>query len=52
MAPDANNNNFPETKLIKTNLNDFIDKKDNKLGKSANLGQKQFPQEHVFGVRI
>lgn len=52
IAPEANNHNFPETKLIKTNLNDFIDKKDNKLGKPANLGQKQFPPDYVFGVRI
>ena len=29
-----------------------MDKKDNKLGKPANLGQKQMPPEHVFGMRI
>jgi hypothetical protein len=29
-----------------------MDKKDVKLGKSANLGQKQFPPDHVFGVKI
>lgn len=52
MAPDAYSNNFPETKLIKTNLHDFFDKKDSKLGKPANLGQKQFPQDHVYGMRI
>lgn len=52
MASDANSTNFPETKLIKTNLNDFIDKKDNKLGKPSNLGQKQFPSDYVFGMRI
>lgn len=52
MAPDANSSKFPDTKLIKTNLNDFMDKKDIKLGRPANLGQKQFPPDHVFGVRI
>lgn len=29
-----------------------MDRKDDKLGKSANLGQKQFPHDKVFGVRI
>lgn len=33
-------------------MNDFNARKDDKLGKPANLGQKQFPQEHVFGVRV
>jgi hypothetical protein len=52
MNPDFCSIKFPETKLIKTNLNDFMDKNDAKLGKSANLGQKQFPPDHVFGVKI
>ena len=52
MAPEANSSNCPDTKLIKTNLNDFLDKEDNKLGKPSNLGQKLFPQDHVFGMRI
>lgn len=29
-----------------------MDRKDNKLGKPSNLGQKQFPPDYVFGVRI
>lgn len=29
-----------------------MDRKDVKLGKPANLGQKQFPPDYVFGVRI
>lgn len=29
-----------------------MDKKDDKLGKPANLGQKQFPPDKVFGVRV
>jgi hypothetical protein len=29
-----------------------MDKKDDKLGKPANLGQKQFPADKVFGVRV
>lgn len=52
ISPEAHSSNFPETKLIKNNLNDYLDRKDNKLGKPANLGQKQFPADHVFGVRI
>ena len=52
MSPEAQNEKFPETKFVKSNLNDFAARKDDKLGKPANLGQKQFPQDHVFGVRI
>ncbi len=37
---------------MKTALNDFLDKKDDKLGKSMNLGQKQFGPDRVFGVRV
>ncbi len=52
MSPEAYNQKFPQTKFVKSNLNDFIARKDDKLGKPANLGQKQFPADHVFGVRI
>ena len=52
MAPDSNSSKFPETKLIKNNLNDYLDKKSVKLGQTSNLGQKQFPPGHAFGVRI
>lgn len=52
MSPQAYNQKFPQTKFVKSNLNDFIARKDDKLGKPANLGQKQFPADHVFGVRI
>jgi len=52
MAPEANSENFPQTKFVKTNQNDFANRRDDKLGKSANLGQKQFPEGHAFGVRI
>ena len=52
IAPEAYSENFPQTKFVKTNQNDFSNRRDDKLGKSANLGQKQFPEGHVFGVRI
>ena len=52
MAPESNCDKFPDTKVIKSNLNDFFDKKDNKLGKPANLGQKQLGPDHVYGMRI
>jgi hypothetical protein len=37
---------------VKSSLHDFIDKKEDKLGQNMNLGQKQFPPERVFGVRV
>lgn len=52
MIPEASSDKFPETKIIKKSLNDFFDKKDNKLGKPANLGQKQLGPNHVYGMRI
>lgn len=52
MAPQSYTDKFPQTKFVKSNLNDFNDKKDDKLGKPANLGQKQFPADKVFGVRV
>jgi len=29
-----------------------LDKKEDKLGKPMNLGQKQFPADRVFGARV
>ena len=52
MAPEANSETMPKTVFVKSNLQDFLDKKEDKLGRGMNLGQKQFPQEHVFGVRV
>lgn len=52
MAPESNSDKFPKTTVIKSNLNDYFDKKDSKLGKPANLGQKQLGPDHVYGMRI
>lgn len=52
MAPEANSDKFPKTQLIKSNLNDYFDRRDNKLGKPANLGQKQLGPDYVYGMRI
>lgn len=52
MAAEAYNEAMPKTVFVKSNLQDFLDKKDDKLGKGMNLGQKQFPPERVFGVRV
>ncbi len=52
IAPESFNDNFPKTKLIQKNLDNFLDKKDDKLGKPANLGQKQLGPNHVYGMRI
>ena len=41
-----------KTVFVKSNLHDYLDKKDDKLGKGMNLGQKQFPEDRVFGVRV
>lgn len=43
LAPESHGDAFPQTKFVKRNLNDFLDKKTDKLGQSLNLGQKQFP---------
>ncbi len=52
IAPESFNDNFPKTKLIQKNLDNFLDKKDDKLGKPANLGQIQLGPNHVYGMRI
>jgi hypothetical protein len=49
---EAHNQNVPKTVFVKSNLHDFIDKKEDKLGLPSNLGQKQFSPDHVFGVRV
>ena len=52
ISPESHDSNFPKTQLIQNNLHDYLDKKSDKLGKPANLGQKQLPPEHVYGMRI
>ena len=52
LSPESNIDKFPQTQFVKTNHHDFIDRKDDKLGKPMNLGQKQFPPDRVFGVRV
>ena len=52
IAPESYDDSFPKTKLIQKNLDNFLDKKDDKLGKPANLGQKQLGPDHVYGMRI
>ena len=49
---EAHNQTAPKTVFVKSNLHDFIDRKEDKLGLPANLGQKQFSPDHVFGVRV
>ena len=52
LSPEAHNDTAPKTVFVKNNLHDHLDKKEDKLGKPMNLGQKQFPTDHVFGVRV
>ncbi len=52
LHPEANSDNVQKTVFVKSNLHDFVDRKEDKLGLPANLGQKQFPADHVFGVRV
>ena len=52
LSPEANSEAMPQTVFVKSNLQDYLDKKDDKLGKGMNLGQKQFPPDRVFGVRV
>jgi hypothetical protein len=39
MAPEAYSESMPKTVFVKSNLQDYLDKKDDKLGKGMNLGQ-------------
>jgi hypothetical protein len=43
LSPEAQGDTIAKTVFVKSNLHDFLDKKDDKLGKGMNLGQKQFP---------
>jgi hypothetical protein len=52
LQSEAHSDNVQKTVFVKSNLHDFLDKKDDKLGLPTNLGQKQFTPEHVFGVRV
>jgi EF-hand domain-containing family member B len=52
LHPEAHSDSVQRTVFVKSNLHDFVDRKEDKLGLPANLGQKQFSPEHVFGVRV
>jgi EF-hand domain-containing family member B len=52
MSAEAHSEAMPQTVFVKSHLHDYLDKKDDKLGKGMNLGQKQFPPDRVFGVRV
>lgn len=52
MAPEAHSESMPKTVFVKSNLQDYLDKKDDSVGKSMNLGQMQFPPERVFGTKV
>ena len=52
MHPEAQDNTFVETKFVKANYKDFVNLKEDKLGKPRNLGQnKDLPPDFVLGVR-
>jgi hypothetical protein len=52
MHPEGQDNTFVETKFVQANYNDFVNLKEDKLGKPRNLGQnKDLPADFVFGVR-
>lgn len=52
LSPEAHNEAVTKTVFVKSNLHDYLDRKDDKLGKPMNLGQKQFPPDRAFGVRV
>ena len=52
MAPEAHSEQVSKTVFVKSNLHDYIDRKEDKLGKPMNLGQRQFAEDRVFGVRV
>ena len=52
MAPEAHSEQVSKTVFVKSSQHDFMDRKEDKLGKPMNLGQKQFEADHVFGVRV
>ncbi len=52
LSPEANSDSVTKTVFVKSNLHDYLDKKEDKLGQTMNLGQKIYPADRVFGVRI
>lgn len=48
MSVEAHNEAMPKTVFVKESSTK-TPKKDDKLGKGMNLGQKQFPPDRVFG---
>ncbi len=54
LHPDNTNNKFPETVLVKKNLEDFKDFQSDQLGKPRNLGQtvSNLPGDHVYGYKF
>lgn len=54
MHPEAVSDTFVSTKFVKTNYNDFVNFKDDKLGKPRNLGQNSdlLPKDFTYGVRL
>lgn len=51
MSPSHYDDRFPQTAIVKSNLNDYYGKKNSKIGKPQNLGQKQLSQNYIHGVR-
>lgn len=53
MHPEAVTETFTQTKFVKTNYNDFVNFKDDKLGKPRNLGQtNNLPADFRYGVKL
>eukprot|EP01017_Pseudomicrothorax_dubius_P051579 TRINITY_DN9962_c0_g1_i10.p1 TRINITY_DN9962_c0_g1~~TRINITY_DN9962_c0_g1_i10.p1 ORF type:complete len:417 (-),score=103.13 TRINITY_DN9962_c0_g1_i10:52-1302(-) len=53
LQPEANNNVIPKTTIVKKNVEDHRDFRDDPLGRPKNLGQENpyIGKEHVFGYR-
>lgn len=53
MHPEAVAESFKQTKFVKTNYDDFVNFKDDKLGKPRNLGQTtNLPADFRYGVKL
>jgi hypothetical protein len=54
MEPESVADTFVQTKFVKTNYNDFVNFKDDKLGKPRNLGQNSdtLPPDFTYGIRL
>lgn len=52
LTPEAHNETVSKTVFVKSNLHDYLDRCEDKLGQTMNLGQKQFPPDRVYGVRV